>query len=88
MSKILENIVYENSRVTSKTGQKNVKNGAILGIFGNRVRNYLAFQEIPRKTAYKSGLKTTLAKMTVFDSTCFVAGCCQNVPRGTFDRNL
>jgi hypothetical protein len=57
MSKICKNSVYENSRVMAKTGQKNVKNGTILGLFGNRVRNWLAFQEIPGILAYKTGPK-------------------------------
>jgi hypothetical protein len=69
MSKICEKIVCENSGVMAKTGQKNVKNGAISGLFENCVRKYLAFQEILRKTAFKTGpkrLKNRPAKSAYF----------------------
>jgi len=44
-------------RSYGKNRAKNVKNGAIWGILGNRDWNSLAFQEIPGMLAYKTGLK-------------------------------
>jgi hypothetical protein len=58
------------------------------GVFGTFRKSPPELRGISKDTAKNSIQNRPLAKRSVFGATCLIADRYQNVPRGTFDRNL